>query len=229
MTDDRAEQEVRRSPVEPVKALTVRQPWATLLCDPTLPKWIETRSRRTNIRGRIGIIAGKRRPPYMRIADRYTVEKFYDAVNHVEACYCDPEEVGPACGRRSQSRPVLVAPGPRVIANLPLGYLIGTVDLYDCVPILDAEDPDDPCGEMASAFIASQGSVTPPDSAWFYDDGSDDIGVGVSDQIPYGDFTPGGWAWLTRDAVLLDEPIPMRGSLGWQTVDFPLPKKTESP
>lgn len=205
----------------PVKALTVRQPWATLLCDPTLPKWIETRSRRTNVRGRIGIIAGKRRPPYMRIADRYTVEKFYDAVNHVEACYCDPEEVGPACGRRSQSRPVLVAPGPRVIANLPLGYLIGTVDLYDCVPIVPCRSEGGrPTPEQLIVYpdmlrIVRRQPSNPPFASGGYD-----IEV-CDDQRPYGDFTPGRWAWLTRDAVLLDEPIPMRGSLGWQTVDNP--------
>ena len=217
-----AEPKDRRGPVEPVKALTVRQPWATLLCDPTLPKWIETRSRRTNIRGRIGIIAGKHRPPGFWLndwQDEAPPEPFASLGFDLDRFF-DPYESSDGNGYwRYDYR----------WSRFRFGYLIGTVDLYDCVPILDAEDPDDPCGEMASAFIASQGSVTPPDSAWFYDDGSDDIGVGVSDQIPYGDFTPDRWAWLTRDAVLLDEPIPMRGSLGWQTVDLPLPKKTESP
>lgn len=225
MTDDRAEQEVRRSPVEPVKALTVRQPWATLLCDPALPKWIETRPRRTNVRGRIAIHAAARRPASFWL-DTWRDERPPEPFRSLEDAgfdldrFFDPFESSDGDGYwRYDYR----------WSRFRFGYLIGTVDLYDCVPILDAEDPDDPCGEMASAFIASQSSVTPPDQSWFYDDGSDDIGVGVSDQIPYGDFTPGRWAWLTRDAVLLDEPIPMRGSLGWQTVDLPLPKKTESP
>lgn len=224
-----AEPKDRRGPVEPVKALTVRQPWATLLCDPTLPKWIETRSRRTNVRGRIGIIAGKSSAGFHADPECYESGWVATMVGSYQACYCYRTSDEGGRGDALMVKADGGDPAPDYADDLPLGYLIGTVDLYDCVPILDAEDPDDPCGEMASAFIASQGSVTPPDSAWFYDDGSDDIGVGVSDQIPYGDFTPGGWAWLTRDAVLLDEPIPMRGSLGWQTVDLPLPKKTESP
>ena len=43
-----------------MKALTVRQPWASLIVHG--PKHIETRSKPTKIRGRIGIIAGKHRP-----------------------------------------------------------------------------------------------------------------------------------------------------------------------
>ncbi len=56
----------------------------------------------------------------------------------------------------------------------------------------------------------------------------DPMGIGgwlvaesLDDQLPYGDFTPGRFAWMLRDPEPLAEPIPMRGALGWQEVEIP--------
>ena len=208
-----AEPKDRRGPVEPVKALTVRQPWATLLCDPTLPKWIETRSRRTNIRGRIGIIAGKHRPPGFWLndwQDEAPPEPFASLGFDLDRFF-DPYESSDGNGYwRYDYR----------WSRFRFGYLIGTVDLYDCVPIVPCRSEGGrPTPEQLIVYpdmlrIVRRQPSNPPFASGGYD-----IEV-CDDQRPYGDFTPGGWAWLTRDAVLLDEPIPMRGSLGWQTVAF---------
>lgn len=42
----------------------------------------------------------------------------------------------------------------------------------------------------------------------------------VSDQLPFGDFSPGRWAWLLEAIVVLDEPIPCKGKQGvWRLPD----------
>jgi hypothetical protein len=33
----------------------------------------------------------------------------------------------------------------------------------------------------------------------------------ITDQLPYGDFTPGRYAWLLDDVEPVDPPIPARG------------------
>ena len=49
---------------------------------------------------------------------------------------------------------------------------------------------------------------------------SDWYGRDVTDQLPYGDFTPGRWAWLITGVGTLDEPIPCKGKQGvWRLPD----------
>lgn len=95
-----------------MKALTIRQPWAqlTLMLDPSgmALKRVETRSRRTNYRGRIAIHAG--------LAD----EIFFSR------CFARKEQ------------PHLVVAGFKSdmdIHKLPHGAVIGEVTIADCVPI----------------------------------------------------------------------------------------------
>jgi hypothetical protein len=182
-----------------------------LLVDPTLPKTIETRSRRTNIRGTIGIIAAQ------------SVEGFYADVECFESgwvatmvgayqatyCYRTSDE-----GRKGDTLMVKENggdPAPDYDGPTPLGALIGTVDLYDCVPIIDGDE----CRAAATAPYPSHVCDGWERLQLIF--GADDW-QDVSDQRPYGDFTPGRWAWLTRNPVLFDESIPMRGAQHWQTV-----------
>lgn len=95
-----------------MKALTIRQPWAslTLMLDPVgvAFKRVETRGRRTNYRGRIAIHAG--------LVD----EIFFSR------CFARKE------------RPHLVVAGLKSdmdIRKLPHGAVIGEVTIADCVPI----------------------------------------------------------------------------------------------
>jgi hypothetical protein len=154
-----------------MKALTVRQPWASLIVHGV--KHIETRSKPTKIRGRIGIIAGKHRPEeYEKWGDwQYVPSRFP----------CEPDVLEHYASGM---------PGAPDEVRVTFGALIGTVELYDCVPI-----------------------------SWPGRDliGSD--GHDITDQLPYGEFYPGRWAWLLRDPQPLAEPIPMRGAQHWQEVD----------
>jgi hypothetical protein len=182
--------------------LTVRQPWATLLVDPTLPKTIETRSRRTNIRGTIGIIAAKHRPAGETL-------RVGDYVQWLSAGYGGVREWK------------LDGPQGRA-ALLPLGYLIGTVDLYDCAPIGDSFSFrtgtwDGDGGDFPQRpVIVNHGHLGAGGWELVLDD--DGEVTAIPDQLPYGNFQPGGWAWLTRNPVLFVEPVPMAGSQGWKTI-----------
>lgn len=43
----------------------------------------------------------------------------------------------------------------------------------------------------------------------------------ISDQLLYGDWTPGRWAWELTDVEPLAEPVPWKGRQGWFTVELP--------
>jgi hypothetical protein len=86
-----------------MKALTLTQPWSTLVALGV--KNIETRSWSTPYRGRLAIHAAKGFPPDARLI----------------------------C-RREPFKRVLMAAGIESLADLPLGVLLATVQLVDCVP-----------------------------------------------------------------------------------------------
>jgi hypothetical protein len=210
-----------------VKCLTVRQPWATLLCDPWLPKWIETRSRRTHIRGTIGIIAGLWTPPtgVFEVGD-YEMVRWFDLLGYGDGWKLQNPNGGD---------PGFPADG--IHPDLPFGALIGTVDLYDCTPIVERESDHDSL--VSHVCIDSPAALYPGAvEGGMAADITDELPYGVfsmailysgstggyagddlTDQLPYGDFTPGRWAWLTRNPVLFDEPVPMRGAQHWQEDD----------
>lgn len=99
-----------------MKALTVRQPWATALVSGW--KTIETRSWRTKYRGRLAIHAGAR-------------------------CASDQTGTYPRDLTVSRDRAGLLlrSPGLSWPHRLPLGAIIGTVDIVDCVPVQDIIEP----------------------------------------------------------------------------------------
>ncbi len=201
-----------------MKALTVRQPWASLIVHG--PKWIETRTRRTNVRGRIGIIAGKSTAgivgPDAVYEGGWSASEFgpYQA----GVCIRSSDE-----GRRGDSFLCLADgthkgwdPGDFV---LPFGAQIGTVELYDCVPIVACKsDGGRPTPEQLINYgdrLRVVRRMAPPGVGF----ASSGYAVDICDeQLPYGDFTPGRWAWLLRDPQPCD-PVPMRGALGWQEVE----------
>jgi hypothetical protein len=210
-----------------MKCLTVRQPWATLLADPTLPKWIETRSRRTNIRGTIGIIAGLWTPPDPAfLVGDYEMVRWFDLLGYGDGWKLqNPNGGDPGF------------PDDGFHPDLPFGALIGTVDLYDCTPIVNRVSQHDDllphiCIDPAAPFyrgaieskladdITDQLPYGVFSTALLYPGSIEDrYGDDIADQLPYGDFTPGRWALLTRNSVLFDEPIPMRGAQHWQEVN----------
>jgi hypothetical protein len=98
------------------------------------------------------------------------------------------------------------------------GALIGTVELYDCVPI------SWPTKGLIGAGPAVVTHYVNNEELHLWGDGAERYAWGsdghrdVTDQLPYGDFTPGRWAWLLRDPQPCD-PVPMKGALGWQEVE----------
>ncbi len=92
-----------------MKALTFYQPYATLIIIGA--KLVETRPRRTHIRGRIAIHAGMNKT-FLGLNDKYPLKLSF--IN---------EE--------------LLKVGYSSLYHLPRGAILGTIEIYDCLPIGD--------------------------------------------------------------------------------------------
>lgn len=190
-----------------MKALTIRQPWASLIAHGV--KTIETRSWSTKYRGPLAIHAGH----------RWDVGWGTHALWHdpdvpsdtrdrndvlVEKLRCDPTEDcnGSGCW-------TVDAYGRR---HIPLGAVVATCTVTDVVPMVapgHVPPVNVATGEGRSILIHPDGSLWGnhcPDTTVF--DWQD-----LTDQLPFGDFTPGRWAWLLTDIKPCD-PAPAKGRLG---------------
>lgn len=146
-------------------------------------KTIETRPFSTKYRGPLAIHAGKAKPS----RDLVRMGQWLTRWDYGEGRYVMSDGLG------------------KWVA-LPLGAVAAVCDLIDVVPIVDHkpihqyDEPPIPCVDL---FI---------DGAyrwWHHDGGFTD----VSDQLPFGDFTPGRFAWLLDDVRPID-PVPMEGASG---------------
>lgn len=169
------------------KMLTLPQPYATLVALGV--KTILDMPRPTKHRGRLIIRAGVQRPPTGWIGN-------YSAGGSLDT------PGAWALWRRSTVRPLSGAWQP-----LPLGAIVATCTVVDCVPIVD--DYEAICGAYEGPAAIER---TPNgrllrypswDSALY--DGDE---VEVTDQYPYGDFTLGRWAWLIEDVKPTTERCP---------------------
>lgn len=183
-----------------MKVLTLHQPWASLIALGV--KTIETRGHSTNVRGRIAIHAAARPPDALYVGD-YTVG------------YLDPK---PATRRMWNT----VEFG--AVIDLPLGAIVATANLIDCIPMVEwGEDPTHSHltigndGHLRLWRYAPEGARR----AWqAYDPATRASNGGTNiddrtDQLPYGDFAPGRFAWLLEDIEPLEVPVPFRGGQGW--------------
>ena len=151
-----------------MKAITIRQPWASLVALGI--KRIETRSWSTQYRGRLAIHAGARQfglnsPIADLIRDGFPRETYRRLGN--ELCMH-------AHGTRRHAHHV----DCEMCDNYPLGAIVATCELVD--------------------VIATYPHMT----------------VEWPDQMPYGDFTSGRFAWVLDDIRQVTEPIPQRGYQG---------------
>lgn len=175
-----------------MKALTLHQPWASLVALGV--KTIETRSWATKHRGPIAIHAG-------------TSSKVLDYLCW-EADHCGEADecLLPLAGRvRGEDMP---GGRMRAVHNLPLGAVVATASLADCVPMVSIQDAGPP-GSMLD--ILTDGSLL----LWRIN--SEPFrGDDVTAQRPYGDFAPGRWAWLLED-IKPCGPVPAKGKQGlWE-------------
>lgn len=186
------------------RVLTIRQPWATLIA--LSVKRIETRPMSTSYRGPVLIHAGAHKPTTGPIGDFYC-EPSYPDVRHVNDCYCDDGEVDAPCARRSRAEWALTVDG-RIAEPLPLGAVVAVANLTDSLPIVHADFWADGL-RMADRLLENHIGANGDFASMCTDDDHD-----ITDQLPYGDFTPGRHGWLLADIQPLTAPIPHKGALG---------------
>lgn len=183
-----------------MKALTLWQPWATLVALGV--KTIETRSWSTSYRGPLAIHAATR-----PISDRLTLG-VWEAWPSDPRGYQHPNHDGPRPARLYRNDGGWLVSGRWL--PLPLGAIVATCTLVDVVPIVSSGS-DLPAPWCADTFEWEDGKghlyVMRPDAALTV----------VDDQRPYGDFAPGRYAWLLDDIIPVDPPVPAKGHQGlWE-------------
>ena len=166
-----------------MKALTIRQPWAQLIALGV--KTIETRSWRAPkalIGQTIAIHAGLAKPEsdWPKSITDYTMwldefgERFLQRY-----WYTDEQTPG------ADVWPLGYEDWP-----LPLGAIVATATLADCLPMVDID--------ARGGYEPSQLLICP--SGLFRSDrDSRNADYDITAQLPYGDYRPGNWAWLLTD------------------------------
>lgn len=150
-----------------MKALSLIQPWATLVAIGA--KKIETRSWPTSFRGPLAIHASKGFPrDDQELCDE---EPFYSALEAAD--YYRAIRVGSGYAERPWS------------CVLPIGAVVATARLVDCLPIT----------ERYGAIHVGGRLVREP-------------------ELSFGSYQAGRWGWLLADVVPLPSPVPASGALG---------------
>lgn len=173
-------------------ALTLWQPWASLVALDI--KTIETRSWRAPeklIGERIAIHAAKRKPR--------TVFESANGGGLPDWFPADASDSSWLYGLGEET-----ADGHWLAHQWtgPLGAIVATATLTDCVPMVRCVERDDP-------WVSAHLCLGPPgDYLELWCDG-ELYDLDVTDQLPYGDFAPGRWAWL------LDEVTPTTVLCPW--------------
>ena len=175
-----------------MKFLTIRQPWASLIA--VGAKTIETRPFSTKYRGPLAIHAGKAQPS----RDLVRMGQWLTRWDYGEGRY-------------------VLSDGLGKWGALPLGAVVAVCDLIDVVPIVQflsqgpGHVPDPlwaPPGELGFPMVRTNHNES---FATIHRSGGDL--TDVTDQLPFGDFTPGRFAWLL-DNVRAVVPVEMKGALG---------------
>lgn len=204
-----------------MKALVVRQPWATLIALGI--KTIETRPSPPNgpmrpdgVRGlpglavergeRIAIVAGATPPEVgLRLGadSEITFSEFVVAITFSEFVVAEGLRTPTNLTDDVVLRRLLDLCNERAWP-LPLGAVVCTVGVADALPIVeDLGAPDDPFPRLCNVgerglrlmrYLAHPSEV-------------------VTDQLPLGDFTPGRWGWMLSDPRPCD-PVPCKGRQG---------------
>ncbi len=174
-----------------MNALTLHQPWASLIALGI--KTIETRSwgARHSATGQpLAIHAAKREPAGGTIGTFGVIRAHDVAMNEYPGTeWCLWSEPG--------------------WHPLTLGAVVATCTLVDVVPILTPAVIIERRSDKAVSVLGNSLLMCPRFGAGPIDD--------IAGQRPYGDFTPGRFAWLLADIVRLDPPIPAKGRQGLWT------------
>lgn len=204
-----------------MKALTLWQPWASLIALGV--KSIETRAWSTSYRGPLAIHAAATTKGFDMLPGdcEGTVEGGwrYGYIGDFQAAHCfrSSDE-----GTRGETYlHCLNGPGTTSEPDpCPLGAVVATCTLVDVVPIIAPEEnPFDryPCVQTSlvsdwpdgwlELYHPTLGNPIDPEGS----------GLSIPQQAPFGDFSPGRYAWLLADVEPLAEPVPAKGRQGlWE-------------
>lgn len=161
-----------------MRCLTLTQPYATLIAIGA--KHIETRSWHTSFRGPLAIHAAAGLGPVGGRAGLY------------DLAFSDPDGL---------FYPALHRAHMFCIDDLPLGAIVATCELVDCVETMPSWAAIEPW--LVVSWTDGRTYHVPP-------------GKG-SHERAFGDYTPGRYAWLLGNIKALPEPILCKGALGlWQ-------------
>ena len=193
-----------------VRGLTIRQPWASLICpgvgrEPL--KTIETRAGSWKWTGTVLIHAGAEWAPgwrgrwYSRADLDGAPGRILYALDLLDEL-AEDVHTGEHWKLDGYAR-----------ARVPLGAVLGVADITAALPIYDAERLSDAglptpwqphvtiCGDSLNRYRKA-------------DTGDGWLDLDISDQLPYGIYEPGRKALLLDNIRSLPEPIPCRGALG---------------
>lgn len=177
-----------------VRALSLWQPWASLVA--VGAKTIETRRHRTHYRGRLLIHAAKRIPT--------------------------PERGPMFVGDFHVAQGGTWLHGPGVDVPMAFGAVVASCELLDCVPMVADYD------EVASSYdgpaaleVTSNGTLLlyPAWDSALYDEQIRN----VTAEAPFGDFSPGRFAWLLGDVKPTTERCPRCWGDGYEPGHGPTP------
>lgn len=173
-----------------MKAITLTQPWATLVAIGT--KQIETRSWATSYRGPLVIHAAK---GYGKGG----------AKEHKALCGTEPfcSVLNAACERHYA--PYRDLKGIVEHPFMPLGAIVAICELVDCLPTRQQwkGDDDSPWFTGARKGVGQHYYEVPPPAD--------------SNERAFGDYSAGRFAWLLANVRPLETPIPAKGALGlWE-------------
>ncbi len=168
--------------IQPMKAITVWQPWATLLACGA--KKYETRSWPTKYRGPIAIHAAKKNPMSLKdILYGDTAMKMH---------YILAREFGSSQGDWD---------------DLPLGAIIATAELANCWYIVAHPGTNVDIAKHIPIGVESMSTDKhAPDFADYF--------VPTEQEIIFGDWTPGRYAWEIANVKMLPDPISVKGMQG---------------
>lgn len=200
------------------KMLTLHQPWASLVA--VGRKRIETRSWSTSYRGPLAIHAAKRPPRDGECPGRVEWNQVTQDVNGAGWIYWLPEP----WTEEEQVLAGLPPDGDLCAFPLPLGAVVATCTLVDVAPIggptsfrtgtFEGDEGDFPDRPVVVHHPPYLGVPPVHGESLVLDNGSC---TDITDQLPFGDFQPGRYAWLLENIAYID-PVPARGRQGlWES------------
>lgn len=197
--------------------MSLHQPWASLI--QLGVKTIETRSWSTKYRGPLAIHAAQRRPDTEMLEDGMGGE-LWDGENCLaQWSQAEARDYSPNLAPPSHARWGLYLSPKWLWERMPLGAVVATCKLADCLPMVDPRPPNEPA-DLAPALWIVPGVPLRRVDCRLNPHGYHPITItNVEDQRPYGDFALGRWAWFLENVKALPEPAPARGHQGlWEWV-----------